>query len=363
MRLLTVCGDPGGAAAVAMTLRAARLEPEISQHPYAYNEGVVVLARNEIAATVLSGAAQGSQAAAVIRDVRPNVVLTATSHNGINWEKHFIRAARTAGIPSAVVLESWANYDLRFSDLEFGSIFPDAVYVPDEEARVQALQVGVPAESLQVTGNPAADVLADVRDRSTADQRRQRRQDLGVKTGERLVVFLSQPHSAMPAVMERYGYDETQVLRMVLRGVRQCASDLNETVRLVVRPHPRESPATFAWLGAEENVSVVVDGDGHELVLSADAVVGMTSALLVDAALLGCRALSVQPGLQGRDTLPSFMRNSEQAVYEEAALMPALVRLLKLPPSSTRHLSLDSGAAGRVLLHLQHLSHPTTSEP
>ena len=47
----------------------------------------------------------------------------------------------------------------------------------------------------------------------------------------------------------------------------------------------------------------VRDDDPHDWVRAADLVCGMTTALLLEAAMLGCVTLSLQPGLAGADTL------------------------------------------------------------
>jgi hypothetical protein len=75
-------------------------------------------------------------------------------------------------------------------------------------------------------------------------------------------------------------------------------------------------------------VLVSGQGDRLEVALAADLVAGMNSVLLVEASLLGCVVLSLQPGLRLPDALPVSDLCARQTVYKEEDIEPALERLL-----------------------------------
>ena len=61
---------------------------------------------------------------------------------------------------------------------------------------------------------------------------------------------------------------------------------------------------------------------------SADLVVGMNSAFLLEAAVLGCRTLSLQPGLRLHESLPTNLCGATPVVSDPAQAQPALRRAL-----------------------------------
>jgi hypothetical protein len=91
------------------------------------------------------------------------------------------------------------------------------------------------------------------------------------------------------------GYDEQHVLAALGTALAHAPVP----TRLVVRPHPREADPALLPPGAV----TVRDDNAHDWVRAADLVCGMTTALLLEAAMLGCVTLSLQPGLAGADTL------------------------------------------------------------
>ena len=171
------------------------------------------------------------------------------------------------------------------------------------------------------------------------------RESVGVPRKATLVLFVSQP--IRDCYGERLGYTETGVLVEVRAALQQAMEWLGHRAVLAVRSHPRESAPMD--LSSTEGVVVRSGNDGDPLswVLSADLVVGMTSALLVQASMLGGRVVSVQPGLVGADQLPTNRLGLTDAVYERAEIAPALYRALARPAhlGSGRTLQRLRGAA------------------
>ena len=66
-----------------------------------------------------------------------------------------------------------------------------------------------------------------------------------------------------------------------------------------------------------------------EIVFCADLVVGMTSMLLMEAALLGRRTLSIVPRAVERDWLPTVRQGVTPCVMQRADLVKALADLLR----------------------------------
>ncbi|HVW20871.1 MAG TPA: hypothetical protein VHC86_06615 [Opitutaceae bacterium] len=325
--VITLCGDPGGAEALAPVLASLSVDAGIQLENFAYNEGVGVLTRHGIAHRAAGTVAE------VIRSLTGTgaaMLLTATSCNDKNWERTAIAEARRRGIPSIAVLDFWSNYAARFA-CGRGSppIFPDLIVAMDERARLEMAAAGIPAEIIVVAGQPAFDDLAAERAGFTAGHRSQLREEQGVPSTAMVALFASQPMQA--ATGEGPGFDELEVLAATVHAFESAIQSNGVRPWLVVRPHPRENCRKFADIRSDL-VPVVVSsaGTGRQAAMAADLVVGMNSALLAEACFLGCAVISLQPGLRGPDPLPTNAAGQSRAVYRKedipAVLLPYLLR-------------------------------------
>jgi hypothetical protein len=302
-----------------------------------------------------------------LRDLRADILLSATSDNGVNLEKPFIAAAHRLGIPSLAVLDHWMNYRLRFANEKGELVFlPDRIAIMDEQAREEMVAEGVDAGRLVVTGQPAFDELTSLRRSALAKERQATRQVLGVGDEERMVLFASEPISTMcgtePSQPLYPGYTEQTVLRDLAAALGRLARQRPERIVLVVRPHPLDKPENL-HCEVERPLRLVVDnrGKGRDVVLAADLVVGMTTLLLVEACLLGCVVLSVQPGLRFADALPTNRWGVSRGVYCEKEIESALTSLLfdekarADAVARTAKIRVQPGAAQRIVRLLDSL--------
>lgn len=352
--VVCVCGDPGGANALAPVLATLAADGKVDVAVYAYNEGTAVLKRSAIDATVLEGDAVASAAADCLRREDADAVVTATSHNGVDWEKHFVAAAHDRSIPSVAVLDFWSNYRERLADAAGGlDRAPDAIAVMDERARIEMVDAGFPAERLVVTGQPAFDALAGARARFTPERRSAVRSSVGVAQDELFVVFASQPLRQLYG--DSLGYDQHEVAGLLVDALDAVSVKSARPIVLLIRPHPRERAEDYAGFATSRVRILVSDaGDGRDCAMAADLVTGMTTALLVEACHLGCVVVSLQPGLRAKDVLPTNAWGASAPVYRADDVRPVVERML-LDPSARGSalerlaaLALDGNAARRV---------------
>jgi hypothetical protein len=323
-----VCGDPGGALALAPVLRALAAGGRAELHNYVYAEGISTLAARGVPARVLSGAPSAN----VVDDAlkHGDVLVAATSVNAHNWEQLFVQRARHFDVPSLALLDFWTNYRARFADREDKLVaVPDVVAAMDERAAEGLRDAGLPASAIVVTGQPAHDELARLRSAMTPARRESLRRDVGAAADDLVVLFLSQPLRALRGLLEDMGYDEEQVLDLVVPAIERAAVVTGRRTTLLIRPHPREEMDTHL-ARSSPTVRIVVsrEGDGREWALAADLVVGMYTALLVDACYLGAVTVSVQPGLVRPDPVPTNVAGLSTAIYAAPDVSPVIGRLL-----------------------------------
>ena len=234
----------------------------------------------------------------------------------------------------------------------------------DKQARAEMLAEGFEAGILCVTGQPAFDELGPWRLRVDACRRAELRSRLGVGPEDLLVLFASTPNESLCGADASnplwLGYTEHTVLRCLVSALEKIVRRRKAPIVLLIRPHPREEPGPLRRYRGEQ-VRVLVDDrdDGREAILTADLVTGMVTALLVQACLLGCKVVSLQPGLSGADLLPTNRSGASRAVYREEDVEAVIEEALFGPqpygwPSTEAH-RCPPGAAERVAALIESL--------
>lgn len=306
--VLAAAGDPGGAAALLPVLRVLASDTSVRLSLVATGPACAQFAGAGLAATVSEGPwpVQLDLARALVAKQAPDAVLTATSlEPGI--ELALLRTARACGIPCMAVLDSWTNYRARLlapDEHELAAAtLPDVITVTDDFAAEELRAVGVPSALLRVVGQPAFDeTVGWARSAAARTRRDEVRAALGVRAGESLVTFFSQPIAEMygpPTAPAYRGYDEADAVDALLRV--RMPKDL--PIRVAIKPHPKEPPTKFDGSVAKAAVpaQVVTSYGVDELIAASDVVVGMTSVTQVQALLAGRPVLSLQPHLRVED--------------------------------------------------------------
>lgn len=281
--------DAGAAAALAPVVRRLR-DRDRAPLVAAYGQAAIVLDRVGIKPGVeLPVEPDRNRLADWMADNEVDALLTGTSMRPYR-DVLFWDAARSAGIPAVALLDHWRNYAGRFSSRrEFDSL-PDALAVMDTSAADAIRALGFPSERIRVTGHPQLEECRPV----TTHERRSARARLGIDDTRSVVLFASEPkiehHGADTGAQGHPGYTE----RVSLAAVRDALRSLSPDAVLVVRPHPLQQPWSLPDGAPETRVSG--DDTPREAISAADAVTGMTSMLLLEAALSGIPTVSVRPG-------------------------------------------------------------------
>lgn len=331
-RALLVARDPGAANALAPVARTGPVSL------VSCGDAGTVFAWEGAAHVTIEDTDQG-RVDAIVREIRPEVLLTGTSLR-VERDRSWWSAAERLGIPSMALLDHWTQYRERFSvDRPFDRL-PDRIAVMDERARREIVALGCPSERVVVTGHPGFDaLLAGGLAGRAAARARWRRGD-----GDRVVAFALEPLAKDYG--ERAAFDERGVARLIW----QAAHGLGLSV--VVRPHPRQDPQEIEPLLRGATVPALVESElaPHAVMAGADAVIGMGSMFLLEAALSGLPVLSVQPipfvplPRIARD-FPSVMTEAADAAAIRAWLVSDAMRG-RSPEEVRRARNSDLGFAG-----------------
>lgn len=320
LSVVSVVADAGGAEALVPALRLLARRGSLAR-VFAGGPATGLLDRAGIDYAMVP-----SDPGQALGELEPTVVVTGTSWGGWAPELAFIAAAEGLQIPSLSVIDFWANYLARFIAPDGEVVMPDRIAVPDDSARLEAMAEGIANQRLVVTGNPHYEaLLADYRGFDQA-QRVSFRERVGAPRKALMVLFASQPIAALYG--DRLGYTEDQVLLVVRSALEQVAEWLGHPIVLAVRPHPRQGDLTLPPSSSRVQVRLAAGEEALAWALSSDLVTGMTSAVLMQAALLGARVVSVQPGLDGPDQLPGNRLGITQGAFTVEDVAPTLYRAL-----------------------------------
>tara|TARA_R110002072_G_scaffold243304_7_gene402285 strand:+ start:1394 stop:2464 length:1071 start_codon:yes stop_codon:yes gene_type:complete len=273
------------------------------------------------------------------------------------------RDAQAAGVPIVHVLDNWSTYARRLELPDGTRVIPDAYCVMDALAAQRAIEDGVPADILHVTGHPGLAQLADEAAQSRAAQ----------PGAPVQILFVSEPVARDSMAVRPRGYDEAQVSALFAQALSaQALSGQRAVVPHVhICPHPREDRAEVAqrWQALADahglQTSIVPPQAVRERLHGAHLVVGMTSILLYEAWLLGKPVLSLQPNLlddalselksrQGlyfctqADTLPGMLKGALRQSVEETPTIKDDQVLHREAPMRTLDLGLCLKNRGRI---------------
>lgn len=359
--VIAVCGDPGGAKAVAPVIALLQAERKVLVRAIAYRETIIIWEQQGLTYCTLEEQMSFAEVLDFLTKEDPSILLTGTSFNGVDLEKKFIVAARKLSIPSLSVLDFWSHYCVRFSNKDGKlSCAPDMIAIMDDMAKKEMIAAGFDEKRLIVTGQPAFDDLDLWKSKFGPEKMANLRDELRVGNGDLMILFASQPLSTLygtDASNPMYpGYTEKEVLLALIRSLKEVQKNISRKIVLVIRPHPREDPKSFMQIHDNKlTVIVSTSGNSRDFVMAADLVVGMTTALLVEACYLDRTVLSLQPGLQQADLLPTNRSGMSIGVYTEEDITPVIQHLLVDKPNSypyphfVQRMHIGSGATQRVV--------------
>jgi len=228
-----------------------------------------------------------------------DIVFTATSYPA-DTEISLWKTARGLRKPTVVLLDFWSNYIERFTDPSKGNVFwPDKILVMDEMSKKGLINCNAPAKCIEITGQP----FLERRQKDFSSKR------IPVKTGLKglNIMFLSQPLHNSPSV-KKLGYDEFNVLDCIVEVLNSLAEFDGLLPNLVIRAHPREnrgdlkahldfSNIKFKWSFDKEN-------NPDKTIARCQFILGISSTLLIEAALANKTVVSIQPELASEDPFP-----------------------------------------------------------
>jgi len=300
-----------------------------------------------------------------------------TGAGAYNQIEHTCRlAARMVQIPSLAILDYWFEYEARFHRTQDGMTvesYPDIVCALDNLSREGLLSSGLKPEQVVVTGGPNLEETLHWWEDMDSDRLAALRVKYGVTASELAFVFFSEPYYTAPIGLRLtgpgglfradgtpvFGYTAPEILKKVITVLLSASLQERRCVHLLVKPHPLEWPealrpqamqAQSEWLKTD----LLDETNPKELMAVSDVVIGMSSIALLEAALVGKLALSVQVGLRQTQSFDPCIGNAlgyTVPVFDSDTLVRVMSSVCRgtagLHPKPALRLNL-AGATARV---------------
>lgn len=211
---------------------------------------------------------------------------------GTSWQSDLewqaIAIATALGKRSVAFLDHWVNYRERF--VRGGDTrLPDEIWVGDVLAETMARSL-FPSLVIRLVENP---YFGDLK-RELAELSQPQEFD-----PDRLrILYVCEPlreHALREYGNERHwGYTEEEALRYFLANLDVLGAPVG---RIVIRPHPSETPGKYDWAREEFDLPIASGGalTLFEEVAACDVVVGCESMAMVVGLLAGRRVISCVP--------------------------------------------------------------------
>lgn len=322
------------------------------------------------AATQLSGLGQiyeplpgGGDPGAFLADIAPRCVVAGTSENPDSPVLRMIQAAQRSAIVSVGVIDALMNAEIRFrgrtqDPLAFA---PDWLLVPARPSLESFRFLGFRAERIVVTGHPHFDFLKEQRSRLEREGRQSVRLRTLPDVGADHQVLLFVTEGSARTKLQPRANVESYSLRgtsggcgrseIVLEELRESLGRTGLKPHVVLRIHPKDVAADYeSFRDSFDDISS--GGSPLELAYAADLVVGMTSMLMLEAAILGRPTLAILPRSVEADWLPTIGAGLTRAAVSRPEIDRALQEMLDESPSGPTANRVDelfpTGAASAV---------------
>jgi hypothetical protein len=272
---------------------------------------------------------------AIIGDQLPNLIIVGTSENRESLGLALIDFGNENNIPTIGVVDGPANPEHRFSGVTANprNHEPEFVIVPNDQTRQALVALGYRTDNVINCGHPHYDFVREERRRLEVANRDELRhnQNLGPATNQDIVVFCAELSGGLAPQQYQRSQEYTmsgnakhsERTQIVLDEFLGAIDGQKTRPYLVLRLHPKNNQEEFTeYLSSFDQISE--GGSSLELVFCADLVVGMTSIILIEAALLGRPTISITPRSLERDWLPTIGLGITTSCTNRGELVEAL---------------------------------------
>ena len=227
-----------------------------------------------------------------------------------------LHGAHGRNIATASMLDSWINYEQRFSGRAgIDPVMPSEIWVGDFYAYAAAIRAGY-LDRLRLVRNP---LVPEIKARMTA-LRKERRSNADV------LLLMLEPVAPLARILrpgdpEGLGFDEHKFLEQLLPLIESSPRRYDS---IILRPHPRDQAGKYDAVIAQYPhlpIALSTESDFAADIATASTVIGMETIGLYYATLAGIESISFIPSDRFACRLPhSEIRRARSADHLSAIL-------------------------------------------
>lgn len=268
-----------------------------------------------------------------------DLLCVGTSQNNSSPAFSLIEHAKQQKIPTIGIVDAPISFTQRFAGktdwpLEY---LPDHVVVAQEKARDGMISMGVARSQITMVRHPYYDRVEQHRcDLERKNFLKNRIALFGARAAKKkIVIFLCESSKTIHGgnnLNRTFDYTllgnpkSNKRTEVVLDEVISALDEHRDDVFLVAKLHPKENISEYSKYAEVVDI-FSSDEDPLDLVFFADYVIGMTSSLLVESALIGKPVLSVTPKEEEYVWLPQEVAPQIPSVWTKSDLELALREL------------------------------------
>jgi len=336
-KLLLFSRDPGGANLIVSMYPILSQEYDIDL--YGKDTALHVYEKNNLACKNMNQLLPSINSKTITEFLihhKYDGILTSTSAEDFT-ERLLWQTAQKLNIFNAAILDQWMNYSLRFlkSPESYQTkkkynlseyILPQKIFVMDEYAKKLMVKEGIPDQLIRVTGQPYFESFIKKSIKTVTAS----------KDNEKITwLFASEPITTVYGKekgLNIYGYTEQSILYATCKAINklQC-----KRIQLQIKPHPRDDIKVYTDICNQFPFVSLITINSVDAILQSDAVLGMSSTLLLEAALLDKPILSIQLNLKINSPFILDQINKSKSIIKEEKLEKELCLLAEQNHSAT----------------------------
>lgn len=336
-KVLIFARDPGGANTVIPLIKKMHFEYNLLV--YAKDYAIPCMERENISCIDIMNSIKECTEDEIfffVENLHVDFVITGTSLNDYT-ERYIWKAAERLHIFAFAIIDQWINLGIRFSKYDYTGkelymnnpkhpYLPYKIFVMDQNAANMILADGLDKERICVTGQPHFDEILQKYNQSTFSGK-----DVSLWN----IVFVSEPISEDYDIDSNnmyWGYNELTIFDNLYQVLIKINKNINRKIQLIIRPHPRDNINKWKEIIknlSDENINVIYDikADSYTLLRRADVVCGMSSMLLLEAAICQVPIISIQIGLAQLSPFVLDKLNICKSIYNVDDLEKKLLEL------------------------------------
>jgi len=252
----------------------------------------------------------------------PAAVICGTSRH-LRADRFLVAAAGQLKIKSIAILDEWFYYRKRFENENGQLIYlPDIICCQDQRALKEAIAEGIPNEYLVITGSSYLSALTDLAENSSANP--PPIPDFITHKVRPIITFLSEPFSLSYGEQagqkglfgDFVGFTEYIVREHIFNSLKS----INLPCTVVEKLHPTTNNKLIPLGDGLINWFSIKEAEILSLLWHSDLVIGMRSMALLEAAVLGSKAVSYQPNLSKEQMCTAVRLKLVKDIYKKEEL-------------------------------------------